>query len=96
MSLVTLPIGSSHEDVTEECIAERRLWLAVITNAIEDWREGTLRARREAQKFLFESVEDFETVCANAGLDPASLRTSLLRIGRKIAMQGPWQNPLAA
>lgn len=86
----------SQSDVTEECIAERHLWTAVVTRALEDWRTGTLRERREAQKFLFEDSADFSRVCAGAGLDPASLRAQLSKIGRRINMEGPWSTSMAA
>jgi len=82
--------------VTEDLIGENRLWTAVIVKAVEDWRTGTLRARREAQKFLFEDHRDFNDVCASAGLEPTRLRSQLLRIGRKIEMEGSFFNPLAA
>jgi hypothetical protein len=75
--------------VTEELIGDRRLWTAVIVNAIEDWRTGTLRARREAQAFLFEDHADFADVCARAGLEPESFRGKLLKLGSQIEMQGP-------
>jgi hypothetical protein len=84
------------EDATEECISERRLWTAVIVTAVEDWRSGSLRARREAQSFLFEDKADFKTVCAGAGLDPVTLRARLLKIGQRVHMHGPWERPLAA
>ncbi|HXQ27385.1 MAG TPA: hypothetical protein VN822_13330 [Candidatus Acidoferrales bacterium] len=87
---------SYQSEVTEECIAEHRLWMAVITLAVEDWRSGTLRARREAQKFLFDNENEYSRACAGAGLDPTSLRSKLLKIGQKIEMQGPWTHPLAA
>jgi hypothetical protein len=82
--------------VTEDCLAERRLWIAVLTMAVEDWRNGTLRSRREAQQFLFEDGNDFDRVCASAGIDAGSFRSSLLRIGKKIAMEGPWNHKMAA
>jgi len=82
--------------VTEECIAERRLWVAVLMIAVEDWRSGTLRARREAQRFIFEDNKNFYDVCACAGMDPSSLRSKLLKIGRRIAMEGPLMAPMAA
>jgi hypothetical protein len=82
--------------VTEDLIGANRLWTAVIVKAVEDWRMGTLRARREAQKFLFEDDRDFFQVCASAGLDPDLFRTKLLKLGRRIEMQGPFQNPIAA
>jgi len=33
--------------VSGDAEAERRLWTAVIKTAVEDWRFGTLKARRE-------------------------------------------------
>jgi len=87
---------AAQNDVTEEMISERRLWTAVLVMAVEDWRAGTLRARRAAQQFLFESDHDFSRVCAGAGLDPQSFRTKLLKIGRRIEMQGPLAHPIAA
>jgi len=82
--------------VTEDLIGANRLWTAVIVKAVEDWRMGSLRARREAQKFLFEDDRDFYQVCASAGLDPDLFRTKLLKIGRRIEMHGPYMNPIAA
>jgi hypothetical protein len=91
--------GSSRTElqntVTEETISERRLWTAVIVNAVEDWRGGTLRARREAQEFLFDSDQDFEMVCAGAGLNAAGFRAKLLRLGCLIRMEGPFALGLA-
>lgn len=87
---------ASQNDVTEELISERRLWTAVLVMAVEDWRAGTLRARRTAQQFLFEDDRDFSEVCAGAGLDPQSFRAKLLKIGRRIEMQGPLAHPMAA
>lgn len=84
------------EGITEGTIGERRMWLAVILLAIEDWKTGTLRVRREAQKFLFENHRDFEDVCANAGLNGANLRAQLRKGGRQVEMQGPLHYPLAA
>jgi hypothetical protein len=86
----------SYNAVTEEFISERRLWTAVIVNAVEDWRTGSLRARREAQHFLFNNDTDFELVCSAAGLDWQDFRARLLRIGRKVEMEGPFRLPLAA
>ncbi|MGH9700868.1 MAG: hypothetical protein ACRD5R_04580 [Candidatus Acidiferrales bacterium] len=84
------------EGLIENAIAERRMWAAVILLAIEDWKTGTLRMRREAQKFLFENQRDFEDVCANAGLNAANLRAQLRKAGRLVEMQGPLSRPLAA
>ena len=63
---------------------------------VEDWRNGSLRARREAQSFLFEDKADFEKVCAGADLDPVTLRAPLLKIEQRVHMHGPWKCPLAA
>ncbi len=87
---------NSQLTVTEDSISERRLWTAVLVMAVEDWRSGTLRAKRAAQSFLFDEDFDFREVCAGAGLDPASFRSKLLKIGRRIEMQGPLSRPLAA
>ncbi|HVB87229.1 MAG TPA: hypothetical protein VNK23_11260 [Candidatus Dormibacteraeota bacterium] len=81
---------------TEDCIGERRLWIAVLVTAVEEWRSGNLRERREAQKFLFENDNDFDRVCASAGVDPGGFRSNLLRIGKKIDMQGTWNHHMAA
>jgi len=89
------PAGSQ-DAVTEEAISERRLWTAVLVTAVQDWRVGTLRAKRSAQQFLFEDDRDFTEVCAGAGIDPSSFRLRLVKIGRKIEMTGTWSNPLAA
>jgi hypothetical protein len=86
----------AHDDVTEECISERRLWMAVIVMAVEDWCKGTLRARREAQSFLFDDNADFHAVCASAGLNPAALQSRLLKIGQRVQMHGPYLHPVAA
>jgi hypothetical protein len=85
---------SSQECVTEESIGERRLWMAVVAMAVEDWRTGALRSQREAQRFLFENNEDFNAVCASAGLDPSSLRSKLLRIGHRVEMESNWRGAL--
>lgn len=83
-------------NLTEDCIAERRLWIAVLVMAVEDWRAGSLRKRREAQIFLFENKTDFERVCASAGVDAEGFRSRLQRIGKKVEMRGTWNHQLAA
>ena len=97
MDVAEIPVRQTYQtEITEECIAERRMWLAVVTLAVEDWRSGTLRARREAQRFLFDDTKDFQRTCAGAGLDPTNLRARLSKIGRKIELEGPWKHPVAA
>lgn len=83
-------------NLTEDCIAERRLWIAVLVAAVEDWRDGSVRKQREAQTFLFENKKDFERVCASAGVDPNGFRSRLLHIGKKIDMRGSWNRKLVA
>ena len=94
-NIVEIPSGV-RADATEGPIGERQLWTAVLLLAVEDWRQGSLKKRREAQKFLFEEKDDFYRVCAGAGLEPESFRSRLMKIGRKIELAGPWQHPLAA
>jgi len=81
---------------TPDFVAEHRLWTAVIVHAVQDWLSGTLRDKREAQKFLFEDSADFAEVCAAAGIDPSNLRAKLLKVGRRVEMQGALSTPLAA
>jgi hypothetical protein len=83
-------------DVAGELIAERRLWTAVIVHAVQDWLSGTLRDQREAQRFLFENNDDFNQVCACAGLDPSSFRSRLVRAGRQVQAHGPLPHPVTA
>lgn len=86
----------AEQHVIEELIAERRMWTAVIVHAVEEWLSGPLRVRRAAQQFLFEDDDNFFQVCACAGLDPASFRSKLLRVGRRVAMQGSLAYSIAA
>lgn len=61
-------------------VCEQRLWAAVLAQALEDWRGDRIRAKRDAEQFLFNSRGDFETVCAGAGIDPSSFRAQLHRL----------------
>lgn len=88
--------GGSVEGTGNDLLVERRLWLAVVVQAVEEWRSGTLRDKRLAQQFLFDDSNDFQSVCANAGLDPDNLRSKLLKIGRKVNATGTLAHPLAA
>lgn len=95
-SFTTRGRASGLDTITEETIGERRMWLAVVMNAVEEWRSGTLRSRRGAQQFLFQDHLDFYTVCAAAGLDPENLRSRLLKAGHMVETEGPLLRPLAA
>jgi hypothetical protein len=89
-------IVNKRTDEGQDLVAEHRLWTAVIVHAVQDWLSGTLRDRRDAQKFLFEENFDFTEVCAGAGIDPSSFRAKLLRIGRRLEIEGPLSHPVAA
>lgn len=88
-------VQTATQGVTDS-LGERRLWLAVVMQAVEEWRNGTLRNRRKAQEFIFDKPQDFEMVCANAGLDAGNLRSRLLKIGRMVTAQTAWSQSVAA
>jgi hypothetical protein len=91
MGNMTAQVSSEmHNAATEELISARRLWTAVLLNAVEDWRNGTLRVSREAQTFLFDYDEDFAMVCNNAGLDVGDFRVRLLKVGRRVEARVPF------
>jgi hypothetical protein len=60
--------------------AEQKLWRAVIASTVEEWVNGPLRKKREAEQFLFDDNQDFTTVCYSAGINPRSLRSRLEKI----------------
>jgi hypothetical protein len=68
--------------VSHDYEAERRLWTAVLMQAVQEWRSDRMRAKREAEAFLFHNEKDFQIVCAGAGMDPSALRSQLLRLCR--------------
>lgn len=62
---------SSLPDIT----AEKRIWQAVILQALMDAsangkRAETQKAKREARSWLEDNSADFQLVCENAGLQP--------------------------
>jgi hypothetical protein len=59
---------------------ERKLWLAVLVQAVEDWRSNNMQRHREAEAFFFQCGEDFACVCSSAGLDPQSLKERLEKL----------------
>ena len=66
--------------------SEQKLWRAVIASTVEEWMNGPLRRRQEAERFLFHDKQDYQTVCSSAGIDPEVLRTRLEKIrAREIA-----------
>jgi hypothetical protein len=56
---------------------EQKLWRAVIANTVQEWINGPLRMKREAERFLFSDNQDYRTVCSSAGINPADLRVRL-------------------
>ena len=73
--LVTMIRG---EQVEENPV--QKLWLAVIASTVDEWVNGPLRQKREAEEFLFTDTQDFRTVCYSAGIDPQNLRSRLEKI----------------
>lgn len=59
---------------------ERRLWTAVLLQAVLDWQSNNVRAHREAETFLFQSPADLESVCHRAGLNPIVFQSKLKRV----------------
>jgi hypothetical protein len=64
---------------TEETAVEK-LWRAVIARTVEEWVNGPLRQKREAESFLFNDDRDYRTVCYSAGINPDHLRFRLEKI----------------
>jgi hypothetical protein len=68
------------QDEHDGYFSQRRLWTAVLLQAIEDWTSTNMRRQREAEKFLFKSQDDFARVCKSAGLEPGSILSKLQRL----------------
>lgn len=60
--------------------AVQKLWRAVIATTVEEWVNGPLRQKREAEQFLFDDNQDYRTVCFSAGINPENLRARLQKI----------------
>ena len=60
--------------------AEAKLWRAVLASTVEEWVNGPLRQKREAEEFLFSDDRDYRTVCYSAGINPEHLRSRLEKI----------------
>jgi hypothetical protein len=66
--------------------AVQKLWRAVIASTVEEWANGPLRKKREAEQFLFSDNHDYRTVCYSAGINPENLRGRLEKIrSRQVA-----------
>jgi len=80
--------GASVGQQYEQQQGSRRLWAAVILQAIEDWQSGSLRRREEAERFFFQSQKDFASVCRSAGLDPMCMSEKIKKM-KEMAKQRP-------
>src|SRR5579871_4767706 len=67
--------NATTDDVNE--FSERRLWSAVLLQALEDWGSTNCRHRAEAEQFFFKNPEDFARVCRGAGLSPSGVLVRL-------------------
>ena len=67
-------------------VPEQKLWRAVIASTVEEWVNGPLRMKREAEQFLFSDNQDYRTVCFSAGINPDHLRGRLQKY-KMIPMQ---------
>ena len=81
-----MPETLVHSSEDQE-IAEQRLWRAVIASTVQEWISGPLRRQREAEQFLFQDDSDYRTVCSQAGIDPANLRSRLQKIRSRTALE---------
>jgi len=52
-SSTEVPMTTNRSDWRIPDNPERRLWLAVLVQAVEDWQSANLRQQREAETFLF-------------------------------------------
>ncbi len=66
-----------------EVAAEESLWRAVIASTIDEWLNGPLRKKREAEQYLFNDKHDFPFVCQYAGMNATTLRERLRRLCTK-------------
>jgi hypothetical protein len=68
-------------------LPERRLWIAVLMQAVEDWRSANVRRQKEAEAFFFDRRKDFASVCASAGLDAGNLLKGLARMKSPVTIR---------
>lgn len=86
--------SNSSEEQCDIQISERRLWSAVLLQALEDWKSPNMRRRSEAEKFFFDSEKDFIKVCQGAGLEPNYVLGKLQKMKTTIQQAKPWYTPL--
>lgn len=71
-----MPATMVHNAEVEES-AVQKMWRAVISSTVEEWVNGPLRRKREAEQYLFSDSKDYRTVCYSAGINPENLRNRL-------------------
>jgi hypothetical protein len=67
---------------------ERRLWTAVLLQAVMDWQSHNVRAHREAETFLLNRPVDLEAICHRAGLNPDAFQSKVRRLRRAKPLAG--------
>ena len=78
-------IGQMMSVADEQLTTEKRMWRVVIARTIQDWLSKPLRAKREAERYLFENSADLSWVCESAGIRVEQLRLCLNRVrGRRL------------
>lgn len=59
---------------------EKHLWRVVIARTIQDWLSTPLRAKRDAEQYLFENSPDLSLVCERAGINVDRMRKCLNKV----------------
>jgi hypothetical protein len=73
-------IGQMISATDEPLTTENRIWRVAIARTIQDWLSKPLRAKREAERYLFENSSDLSWVCESAGIDVEQLRNRLNKV----------------
>jgi hypothetical protein len=66
--------------IRPELALERTLWRGVIARTIQDWLSAPLRAKIEAERYLFNNSADLFLVCDSAGINVRNLRECLNKV----------------
>jgi hypothetical protein len=89
-------VANQVENENDGGFSQRRLWTAVLLQAVEDWRSTNMRRKREAEEFLFQSKDDFARVCRGAGLEPGGILSKLQRLNTSVLQVPAFQLQQAA
>lgn len=85
-----MDIHQNEANVTHrDRFSERRLWCAVLLQALEDWKSPNLRLKKRAENFFFRGGADFARVCTGAGLVPECVLSRLQQLRESV---GRWTN----